>query len=95
MARQPRLDAPGALHHVMGRGIEKAKIFRSDIAPQGPQKDARASKKTNRKHRSPKHLTCYSSAVVTTRRPTSPYGAFGPVYTISNRIRSGDSNMTW
>jgi len=22
MPRQPRLDAPGTLHHVMGRGIE-------------------------------------------------------------------------
>jgi len=31
MPRQPRLDAPGALYHVMGRGIEKAKIFQSDI----------------------------------------------------------------
>jgi len=31
MPRQPRLDAPGALHHVMGRGIEKAKIFQSEI----------------------------------------------------------------
>jgi REP element-mobilizing transposase RayT len=27
MPRQPRLDAPGTLHHVMGRGIEKTKIF--------------------------------------------------------------------
>ena len=31
MPRQPRLDAPGALHHVMGRGIEKTKILQSDI----------------------------------------------------------------
>ncbi len=30
MPRQPRLDTPGALHHVMGRGIEKSKIFRQD-----------------------------------------------------------------
>jgi len=30
MPRQPRLDAPGALHHVMGRGIERTNIFRSD-----------------------------------------------------------------
>jgi len=30
MPRQPRLDAPGTLHHVMGRGIEKTKIFRED-----------------------------------------------------------------
>jgi REP element-mobilizing transposase RayT len=30
MPRQPRLDAPGALHHVIGRGIEKTKIFRND-----------------------------------------------------------------
>jgi putative transposase len=30
MPRQPRLDAPGTLHHVMGRGIEKRKIFRED-----------------------------------------------------------------
>ncbi len=28
MPRQPRLDAPGTLHHIMGRGIEKTKIFR-------------------------------------------------------------------
>ncbi len=30
MPRQPRLDAPGALHHVMGRGIERTRIFRND-----------------------------------------------------------------
>jgi len=30
MARQPRLDAPGALHHIMGRGIERTAIFRTD-----------------------------------------------------------------
>jgi len=30
MLRQPRLDAPGALHHVMGRGIDGTKVFRSD-----------------------------------------------------------------
>ena len=30
MPRQPRLDAPGALHHVMGRGIERTNIFRVD-----------------------------------------------------------------
>ncbi len=30
MPRQARLDAPGALHHVMGRGIEKTSIFRTD-----------------------------------------------------------------
>ncbi len=30
MARQARLDAPGTLHHVMIRGIEKANIFRDD-----------------------------------------------------------------
>ena len=27
MPRQPRLDAPGALHHVMGRGIDGVKLF--------------------------------------------------------------------
>ena len=27
MPRQPRLDAPGALHHVMGRSIDGIKIF--------------------------------------------------------------------
>jgi len=30
MARQARLDAPGTLHHVMGRGIEGIKIFRNN-----------------------------------------------------------------
>jgi len=30
MPRLARLDAPGVLHHVMGRGIERRKIFRSD-----------------------------------------------------------------
>ena len=29
MPRQQRLDAPGALHHVMGRGINGVKIFNS------------------------------------------------------------------
>ena len=29
MPRQARLDAPGAMHHVMGRGIERKNIFRS------------------------------------------------------------------
>ena len=31
MPRLERLDAPGVLHHVMGRGIERRKIFLSDI----------------------------------------------------------------
>jgi REP element-mobilizing transposase RayT len=30
MPRQPRLDAPGTLHHVMGRSVERTKIFRND-----------------------------------------------------------------
>jgi hypothetical protein len=30
MPRLAKLDAPGVLHHVMGRGIEKRKIFRND-----------------------------------------------------------------
>lgn len=29
-AQKPRLDAPGALHHIMGRGIERTRIFRTD-----------------------------------------------------------------
>ena len=29
MPRQARLDAPGTLHHIMGRGIEGTKIFRN------------------------------------------------------------------
>jgi putative transposase len=31
MPRHARLDAPGTLHHVMGRGIEGTKIFRTRI----------------------------------------------------------------
>lgn len=30
MPRGPRLDAPGSLHHIMVRGIERKKIFESD-----------------------------------------------------------------
>ena len=30
MPRLPRLDAPGVLHHVMGRGIERSNIFLDD-----------------------------------------------------------------
>ena len=30
MLRLARLDAPGVLHHVMGRGIERKEIFFSD-----------------------------------------------------------------
>jgi hypothetical protein len=28
MPRQPRIDAPGALHHVIIRGIEREAIFK-------------------------------------------------------------------
>ena len=28
MPRKSRIDAPGALHHIIGRGIERCKIFR-------------------------------------------------------------------
>jgi putative transposase len=31
MPRQAKLDTPGALHHVMGRGIEGCPIFRTDF----------------------------------------------------------------
>jgi putative transposase len=30
MPRQSRIDAPGALHHVMCRGIERRRIFRDN-----------------------------------------------------------------
>ena len=30
MPRLARLDAPGVLHHIMIRGIERRKIFRND-----------------------------------------------------------------
>jgi len=30
MPRQARLDAPGTLHHVMIRGIERSRIFKDD-----------------------------------------------------------------
>ncbi len=30
MPRGPRLDSPGALHHVIARGIERCLLFRSD-----------------------------------------------------------------
>jgi REP element-mobilizing transposase RayT len=30
MPRKARIDAPGALHHIIGRGIEQRKIFRDD-----------------------------------------------------------------
>ncbi len=31
MPRQPRLDAPELLQHVMVRGIERTQIFRDDL----------------------------------------------------------------
>ena len=31
MPRKARIDAPGVLHHVIIRGIERKKIFRDDI----------------------------------------------------------------
>ena len=30
MPRRARIDAPGALHHIMVRGIERRRIFRDD-----------------------------------------------------------------
>jgi hypothetical protein len=35
MPRQPRQDAPGTRHHVMGRGTEAGKIFRTRDAGMG------------------------------------------------------------
>ncbi len=35
MPRLARLDAPGVLHHVMGRGIGRKKIFLNDAATAG------------------------------------------------------------
>jgi len=31
MPRQSRIDAPGALHHIIARGIERKKIFKDDV----------------------------------------------------------------
>ncbi len=31
MPRQSRIDAPGALHHIIARGIERTKIFTDDV----------------------------------------------------------------
>ena len=31
MPRQARIDAPGALHHIIGRGLERREIFRDDF----------------------------------------------------------------
>jgi hypothetical protein len=31
MPRQARIDAPGALHHIIARGIGRKKIFNDDI----------------------------------------------------------------
>ena len=36
--RQARLDAPGVIHHVMARGIERRKIFRDDPDREAPTK---------------------------------------------------------
>jgi REP element-mobilizing transposase RayT len=30
MPRKSRIDAPGALHHIIARGIERRKIFQDD-----------------------------------------------------------------
>ena len=42
MPRQARLDAPGTLHHVMVRGIERTTIFRDDDRPGGLRRPGRA-----------------------------------------------------
>jgi len=31
MPRKSRIDAPGALHHIIARGIERNKIFQDDF----------------------------------------------------------------
>ena len=49
MPRQARLDAPGALQHVMARGIERRKIFLDD-------KDRKVPELGDRKSEVRKHL---------------------------------------
>ena len=51
MPRQPRLDAPGLLQHVMARGIERRKIFRDDKNSKVPEVGDRKSEV--RKQKSP------------------------------------------
>ena len=47
MPRQSRIDAPGAFHHVICRGIERRKIFRDDIDRESfLERIARVFKKT-------------------------------------------------
>jgi hypothetical protein len=43
MPRQARLDAPGALQHVMARGIERRKIFWDDKDRKVPEVGNRKS----------------------------------------------------
>jgi len=31
MPRQARIDAPGAVHHIIFRGIERRRIFKDDL----------------------------------------------------------------
>jgi REP element-mobilizing transposase RayT len=35
MPRHARIDAPGALHHIIARGIERSNIFRDDVDREG------------------------------------------------------------
>ena len=37
MPRLARLDAPGVLHHIMGRGIERIRIFLSRMGDVGAE----------------------------------------------------------
>ncbi|MDD5309507.1 MAG: hypothetical protein PHU25_19495 [Deltaproteobacteria bacterium] len=41
MAHKPRIDFPGAWHHVMHRGARRAPIFRDDGVNRWSEKDAR------------------------------------------------------
>ena len=45
MARQPRLDAPGTLHHVIVRGIEKRRIVDDKIDRDNFEKEEKERKK--------------------------------------------------
>lgn len=82
MPRQARIDAPGAVHHIIARGIERRKIYRDD-------QDRNTFLKRLGKLVSETHTQCYAWALIPNHFHLLLRTGAVPVATLMRRLLTG------
>ena len=82
MPRKARIDAPGAIHHIIGRGIEGCKIFRDDADRDGfVDRLGRVISET--------HTICYGWALIPNHFHLLLRSAETPISTVMRKLLTG------